>query len=104
MGSVVAVGATIAIGGGATVGEGAVVAAGGEVGCWAGAVVGAGSFMESEVVIFEVLTSPSCSGSSPDPHATSATEMMASAVGNRRERDVKRCLANKVKLAYISQS
>ena len=66
-----------------TVAGGAAIAVGGEVGCWTGAVVGAGSLTESAVVIFEVLTSPSCSGSSPDPHAIRATERMASAVGKR---------------------
>ena len=66
-----------------TVGRGAVVAVGGEVGCCAGTVVGAGSLTESEVVISEVLTSTSCSGSSPDPHAIRDTERMASAVGKR---------------------
>ncbi len=73
------------------------------MGCCAGTVVGAGSFTESAVVISEVLTSTSCSGSSPDPQATSAIEMMASAVGKRNERDVKRRLANKVRLACISR-
>ena len=87
-----------------TVAGGAVVAVGGEVGCKADAVVGAGSLTESEVVISEVLTSTSCSGSSSDPQATSAIEMMASAVGKRWEGDVMKRLANKVRLACILQS
>lgn len=94
------VGTSVTVGSGAMVG--AVVAAGGEVGCCLVASVREDCSDDAACgSVVSICTTSS--GSSPDPHADRTIETMASAVGKRNERDVKRRLANKVRLACISR-